>query len=88
LKFLLLPNPLLPVFKLPTVQEVPLYSSVAPFSRKDYHQKLKLLFEFLHLLNASCCIKLPAAVQVEPSYSSVASCKKKGGPPAKAKAAV
>jgi hypothetical protein len=49
----------LAVFKLPgdVAQFVPSYSSVAPVSW-IHHQKLKLLFEYLLLLNTSCCIQI------------------------------
>jgi hypothetical protein len=51
-EFLLLLIPLA-VFKLPglVAQLVPSYSSVAPVGGGVYHQKLKLLFVFLLLLN-------------------------------------
>jgi hypothetical protein len=57
-EFLLLLKYLLAVAKLAgdVVQLVPSYSSVAPVLGGTYHQKLKQLFVYLHLLNISCCI--------------------------------
>jgi hypothetical protein len=82
----------LAVFKLPLldVQLLPSYSSVAPVAPPGgyNHQKLMLLFEFLHLLKLNLAVFKVGltVVQVVPSYSSVAPVT--GGVPPKAKAAV
>jgi hypothetical protein len=73
----------------PAVQVEPSYSSVAPVvAVADYHQKLKLLFVFLLLLNYLAVFKFPPAVQVFHHILLLHHVKLQDCIPPKAKAAV